>query len=129
MVFMKFPARSICTAMGKFLCVSTLVAASTLLPLPFAQAQNSTTDIEANLTGERLLRRHCGRCHVVGLNGTSPHPVAPIFKHLSRKYPVELLEESMAEGLMSGHPDMPVFYFNIEEVESIISYLKSIQQP
>lgn len=35
----------------------------------------------------------------------------------------------MAEGLMSGHPDMPVFYFNIEEVESIISYLKSIQQP
>jgi len=34
----------------------------------------------------------------------------------------------LAEGLSSGHPDMPEFRFEVEDVSAILSYLKSIQE-
>jgi hypothetical protein len=39
------------------------------------------------------------------------------------------LEESLAEGIIVGHPDMPEYRFGAEDVAAIISYLKSIQEP
>jgi cytochrome c len=49
------------------------------------------------------------------------------FRTLSGKYPVEDLTESLAEGIVSGHPDMPIFVFSPHDVEAIIQYLQSIQ--
>ena len=79
--------------------------------------------------GEALLTRDCGPCHAVGKTGDSPRKDAPAFRTLSQRYPVEQLEESLGEGIMSGHPDMPEFSFDADEVGDIIAYLKSIQQP
>lgn len=45
-----------------------------------------------------------------------------------QRYPIESLEESLGEGIMSGHPDMPEFKFDARDVGAIIVYLKSIQQ-
>jgi hypothetical protein len=42
--------------------------------------------------------------------------------------PVEDLAESLAEGIVSGHPDMPIFVFSTPDVEAIIDYLNSIQE-
>jgi mono/diheme cytochrome c family protein len=78
--------------------------------------------------GESLLTTHCARCHAVGRTGASPHPAAPAFRTLSRKYKIEGLSEALAEGLSTGHPDMPEFVFAPEEVGAIIDYLQSIQQ-
>jgi len=50
----------------------------------------------------------------------------PLPSALSR-YPIEDLAESLAEGIVSGHPDMPVFVFSPHDVEAIIEYLQSIQ--
>ena len=47
---------------------------------------------------------------------------------LGQRYPVESLEEALGEGFMSGHPDMPEFKFDADDVGAIIAYLKSIQQ-
>jgi len=77
--------------------------------------------------GEVLVRENCSRCHAIGKEGDSPHPQAPPFRTLSSKYPVEDLAESLAEGIVSGHPDMPVFVFSPHDVEAIIDYLQSIQ--
>ena len=77
--------------------------------------------------GEVLVRDHCSRCHAIGKEGDSPHPEAPPFRTLSSKYPIEDLAESLAEGIVSGHPDMPIFVFSPHEVDAIIDYLKSIQ--
>jgi cytochrome c len=77
--------------------------------------------------GEVLVRENCSRCHAIGKEGDSPHPEAPPFRTLSRKYPVEDLAESLAEGIVSGHPDMPIFVFGPHDVEAIIQYLQSIQ--
>jgi mono/diheme cytochrome c family protein len=78
--------------------------------------------------GEVLLRDNCSRCHAIGKTGESPHPPAPPFRTLSSKYPVEDLAESLAEGIVSGHPDMPIFVFSPTDVEAIIQYLQSIQE-
>jgi mono/diheme cytochrome c family protein len=85
--------------------------------------------VEKDLTakGEALVRENCSRCHAIGKEGASPHPEAPPFRTLSSKYPVEDLAESLAEGIVSGHPDMPIFVFNAHDVEAIIQYLQSIQ--
>src|ERR1019366_500027 len=77
--------------------------------------------------GEMLLARDCGSCHSVG-SGDSPAKDAPAFRTLGQRYPVESLEEALGEGFMSGHPDMPEFKFDADDVGAIIAYLKSIQQ-
>jgi mono/diheme cytochrome c family protein len=78
--------------------------------------------------GEALLITNCARCHAVGRSGASSHPEAPPFRTLSRKFKVEGLAEALAEGISTGHPDMPEFIFEADEVGAIIDYLKSIQQ-
>ena len=77
--------------------------------------------------GEALLTRSCGSCHAVGRD-ESLDKDAPAFRTLGRRYPVEDLEEALGEGFMSGHPDMPEFKFDADDVGAIIAYLKSIQQ-
>jgi cytochrome c len=78
--------------------------------------------------GEELLTRSCAPCHAVGRSGESPNKIAPPFRTLGQRYPIESLEEALGEGIMSGHPDMPEFSFDAQDVGAIIAYLKSIQQ-
>ena len=78
--------------------------------------------------GEALLNANCARCHAIGRSGASPHPEAPPFRTLSRKFKIDGLAEALAEGIFTGHPDMPEFVFEPDEVGAIIAYLKSIQQ-
>jgi mono/diheme cytochrome c family protein len=78
--------------------------------------------------GQELLTRDCGSCHAVGRSGDSAVKDAPAFRTLGQRYPVENLEEALGEGFMSGHPDMPEFKFDADDVGAIIAYLKSIQQ-
>jgi cytochrome c len=78
--------------------------------------------------GEELLVKNCAPCHAVGRNGESPNRLAPPFRTLGQRYPIESLEESLGEGIMSGHPDMPEFKFDAKDVGAIVVYLKSIQQ-
>ncbi|KQZ01721.1 hypothetical protein ASD45_13310 [Pseudolabrys sp. Root1462] len=77
--------------------------------------------------GEELLTKSCGQCHAVGRTGASPRPDAPAFRVLGQRYPIDSLEESLGEGIMSGHPDMPEISFESDDVGAIIDYLNSIQ--
>jgi len=78
--------------------------------------------------GEALVTTNCSRCHAIGRTGPSTHPQAPPFRTLGQRYPIEVLAEALAEGLSSGHPDMPEFRFEIDDVEAILAYLGSIQE-
>lgn len=78
--------------------------------------------------GEELLVKNCASCHAVGRNGESSNKLAPPFRTLGQRYPIESLEEALGEGIMSGHPDMPEFKFDAKDVGAIVIYLKSIQQ-
>ena len=78
--------------------------------------------------GEESLSANCARCHAIGRTGASPHPAAPPFRSLSHKYPIEGLAEALAEGLSVGHPDMPEFVFEPDDIAAILAYLNSIQE-
>jgi len=79
--------------------------------------------------GELLLNKNCSRCHAVARTGISPHPSAPPFRTLGQRYSIDSLAEALAEGLYTGHPDMPEFVFDIPDVSAILAYLESIQVP
>ncbi len=129
MAFLNTPVLSKSDAAWKCARLLCFLATMVLAPASPVLAQSVGSDTEAKQSGELLLRRHCARCHAVGVNGKSPHPTAPMFKNISKNHPVEFLAESLAEGIVTGHPDMPVFYFKADEVEKIIAYLESIQSP
>ena len=98
--------------------------------LLFGVLPSQANAVEKDLTdkGEVLVRENCARCHAIGKEGDSPHQEAPPFRTLSANYPVEDLAESLAEGIVSGHPAMPVFAFKPHDVAAIIEYLESIQE-
>ena len=78
--------------------------------------------------GERLVSTHCAMCHAIGRADSSPHRTAPPLRIVLRLYPMESLQESLIEGLTSGHPEMPTFRFSDGDAAAILSYLESIQQ-
>lgn len=108
--------------------VSLVFATAVLLLASALRPAAAAGDPDQIKRGEELLQRDCARCHAVGRTGQSPHEGAPAFRTLSQRYPIESLEESLAEGIMSGHPDMPEFSFDADDVGAIIAYLNSIQQ-
>ena len=91
-----------------------------------AAAQDATS-LEQH--GRELVERHCSRCHAIDITGSSTHPEAPPFRTLGTRYPIDSLAEALAEGLVTGHPDMPEFMFEVHDVGAILAYLQSIQHP
>ena len=78
--------------------------------------------------GRTLAQTNCARCHAVGKVGSSPLREAPPFRTLHTRYPVEDLAESLAEGIRTGHPGMPEFRFDPDQVDALIAYLKSLER-
>lgn len=77
--------------------------------------------------GEALVTANCARCHAVGTSGASPRAEAPPFRELAQRYPLVYLEEALAEGIMTGHNDMPQFVFRPGEIADVMAYLATIQ--
>jgi cytochrome c len=75
-----------------------------------------------------FVRAHCSQCHSVDRVGGSPLKIAPPFRTLHERYPVESLQESLAEGIVTGHPSMPEFQLDPGQVNDVITYLKSLEQ-
>lgn len=76
--------------------------------------------------GRALLQRNCASCHAIGKDGASPLPAATPFRDLKTKYPIEDLAEPLAEGIETGHPQMPVRAFAAEDVDAILAYLATL---
>ncbi len=112
--------------MGTFWRIAAAAAAyCVLFPAP-ALARPEGGAIEK---GRALIVEKCARCHAIGESDVSPHEKAPPFRSIAARYPVENLAEALAEGIVSGHPDMPVFVFEPPEIEAILAYLDSLNAP
>ncbi|MCP4319596.1 MAG: cytochrome c [Hyphomicrobiales bacterium] len=92
-----------------------------------ALSQDQKTSAQWIERGKNLLHENCSQCHAIGKDDVGKHPESIAFRDLSARYPVEFLEEALAEGIVTGHPDMPIFNFYPEEVGQIVAYLKTIQ--
>ena len=64
--------------------------------------------------GRALAERQCARCHAIGDTGASPVALAPPFRALYRRYPVDALRPAFLRGLEVGHRDMPRFVLSSE---------------
>ncbi len=87
---------------------------------------NNTSMAAIVAIGESIAEDQCGRCHALGSNDSSPHKDAPPFRVVAKRYKLEHLAESLAEGIMVGHPDMPVVALKEEEVDAFLTYLGSL---
>lgn len=76
--------------------------------------------------GHALVKDNCAPCHAIGLDDKSIHPEAPPFREVLKSYRAENLAEALAEGIVSGHPDMPEFVFEPSQIEEIIVYLDTL---
>jgi len=95
----------------------------TVLILGFACAAQA----QSVQRGGNIARANCSRCHSIERSGPSPFSEAPPFRTLHHKYPVETLEEALAEGLFTGHPAMPEFQLNPRQIGDFIAFLKSLE--
>ncbi len=77
--------------------------------------------------GKIYASTHCARCHAIGPTGASPFAPAPPFRTLHLRYPVESLGEALAEGINTGHPAMPEFVLNPDQIHDLLSYLKTLE--
>ncbi len=78
--------------------------------------------------GKRLALTHCARCHSIDKVSPSPLKIAPPFRTLHERYPVDTLQEALAEGIVTRHPSMPEFRFDGDQVGDFIAYLKTLER-
>lgn len=81
----------------------------------------------AEQRGKTFVLTNCSRCHAVDKVSPSPLAIAPPFRDLHKKYPIEQLQESLAEGIVTGHPSMPQFRLDPDQINDVLSYLKSLE--
>jgi mono/diheme cytochrome c family protein len=93
-----------------------------------AQAEDAKAERGNPQLGFVIAKEHCSRCHAIQKVGTSPLAIAPPFRDLHLRYPVEDLAESLGEGIRTGHPTMPEFRFDPDQIENFIAYLKTLEQ-
>jgi mono/diheme cytochrome c family protein len=84
---------------------------------------------DAATQGFELLRANCARCHAIDEVSLSAEAKAPAFRDVVKRYAPEALEEALAEGIVTGHEEMPELAFEPEQVSAIIAYLDTLKGP
>jgi len=93
----------------------------------FVSLAGAEAGAEQAKDGLAIAKGMCSACHAIGVKDTSPLPIAPAFRTLGQRYPLENLEESLAEGIVTGHEGMPEFQFDPDEIDVFLTYLATIQ--
>ena len=81
----------------------------------------------AEQRGKTFALTNCARCHSIDRVTQSPLKIAPPLRILHTRYPVETLAEAFAEGIYTGHPTMPAFVLDPDQIHDLLSYLKTLE--
>src|SRR5438046_121233 len=81
----------------------------------------------AEQRGKTFAVTNCARCHSIDRVTQSPLRIAPPFRTLHLRYPVDTLAEAFAEGINTGHPTMPTFVLEPDQIHDLLAYLKSLE--
>jgi mono/diheme cytochrome c family protein len=95
-----------------------------LLLVASAQAQGPSP---AAQRGKAFAINNCSKCHSVDKVTQSPLKIAPPFRTLHLRYPVDTLAEALAEGIVTGHPSMPEFRLEPDQINDFLSYMKTLE--
>lgn len=114
---MRKPNRMTPALLGGLTAIAAAVAA-----MPAGAATPDEIDL-----GRKLAEESCSACHATGADDASKLAEAPAFRDLGKRYPVRDLEEALAEGIVTGHEDMPEVEWDADQITAFIGYLESIQ--
>jgi mono/diheme cytochrome c family protein len=106
------------TQLGQAACIAIFLSAG----LSGAHAQTSPT-VQRGLN---FAIANCVRCHAIDKLSPSPLALAPPFRDLRLRYPVESLAKALGEGIVTGHQNMPEFRLDPGQVGDFIEFLKSL---
>src|SRR6185503_10675766 len=106
--------------------VSMFLLYAALLLFQALTARTAMSQSTPSDRGRAIAETQCARCHAIGLTGTSPMGLAPPFRDLSQRYPIDTLAEALAEGIVTGHPAMPVFTFHPSEIDALLTYIDGL---
>ena len=96
---------------------AAICVAVTMLPL-IAYAQDERA-------GQILANKLCARCHSIDKVNHSPLDKAPPFRVIANRYSVWSLQEAFAEGIVTGHADMPEFVLTPKEIGNLLTFMDS----
>lgn len=77
--------------------------------------------------GKTFALNNCARCHSIDKVTPSPLKIAPPFRTLHNRYPIETIAEALAEGIQTGHPTMPEFRLDPDQIYDLLAYLKTLE--
>ena len=77
--------------------------------------------------GKTFALNNCARCHSIDKVTQSPLKIAPPFRTLHTRYPIETIAEALAEGIVTGHPSMPQFQLDPDQIHDLLAYLKTLE--
>jgi len=81
----------------------------------------------AQQRGKTFALNNCARCHSIDKVTPSPLKIAPPFRTLHTRYPIESIAEALAEGIQTGHPTMPEFQLDPDQIHDLLAYLKTLE--
>ena len=102
--------------------------AAFIVALALSVVQGNTDEKNFAAEGRALAEKHCARCHAVGRDDNSTLPLAQPLRSFASKWHLESLEEALAEGIVTGHPEMPVFQFEPGQIAALIEHLYAISE-
>jgi cytochrome c len=108
-------------------CASMLRSTLSQTPLALLLIAPALAASPPEQRGKTFATNNCARCHAIGRVGESPLKIAPAFRTLHKRYPVETLAEALAEGIQTGHPTMPEFQLDPDQIHDLLSYLKTLE--
>lgn len=104
--------------------ISAVFAASVLVAAPADAAGQPMASTEQ---GRILVVRLCAQCHGIDKADRSPHAAAPPLRRFEPRVDLDNLEQRLREGILAGHPDMPMFKLSRQEAHSVVLYLRAIR--
>ena len=66
-------------------------------------------------------------CHAIDKVSGSPLAIAPPFRTLHLKFPLESLRRRLAEGIVVDHPTMPQFRLDPDQIADVMAYLQTFE--
>lgn len=102
---------------------SILLGALLALAIPSAGQAASPSEMR----GRTFAQHNCARCHSIDKVTQSPLKIAPPFRTLHKRYPVDSLAEALAEGIVTGHPTMPEFQLEPDQINDFIAFLRTLE--
>ena len=110
--------KSFCRFPGLFIGVSACLSLTSAPVLAQSPAAQQGADIRA---------LHCAQCHTIDKVSDSPLTIAPPFRTLHLKFPIESLRRRLAEGIVADHPTMPQFRLDPDQIADVMTYLQTLK--